>query len=68
MRWVAWTVGEREPDRVVMEHTLHPQPGYPFSLGLGIEYALSDKGLRVTTTATNIGSEACPYGSGSTPI
>ena len=22
------------PDRVVMEHTLHPQPGYPFSLAL----------------------------------
>jgi aldose 1-epimerase len=59
--------GEREPDRVVMEHTLHPQPGYPFSLRLGIEYALSDKGLHVTTTATNIGSEACPYGSGMHP-
>jgi aldose 1-epimerase len=50
-----------------MEHTLHPQPGYPFSLRLGIEYALFDKGLRVTTTATNIGSEACPYGSGMHP-
>ena len=67
VRWVAWSVGEREPDRVVMEHTLRPQPGYPFSLGLSIEYALSDKGLRVTTTATNIGSEACPYGSGMHP-
>ena len=35
-------------DRVVMEHTLHPQPGYPFSLALSIEYALADDGLRVT--------------------
>jgi aldose 1-epimerase len=67
VRWVAWSAGEREPDRVVMEHTLRPQPGYPFSLRLGIEYALSDKGLRVTTTATNIGSESCPYGSGMHP-
>jgi aldose 1-epimerase len=67
VRWVAWSAGEREPDRVVMEHTLRPQPGYPFSLRLGLEYALSDKGLRVTTTATNIGSEACPYGSGMHP-
>jgi aldose 1-epimerase len=67
VRWVAWSVGERESDRVVMEHTLRPQPGYPFSLRLGIEYALSDKGLRVTTTATNIGGEACPYGSGMHP-
>jgi aldose 1-epimerase len=67
VRWVAWSVGERESDRVVMEHTLRAQPGYPFSLRLGIEYALSEKGLRVTTTATNIGSEACPYGSGMHP-
>ena len=67
VRWVAWSVGHREPERVVMEYTLHPQPGYPFSLRLGIEYALSRAGLRVTTTATNVGREACPYGSGMHP-
>jgi aldose 1-epimerase len=67
VRWVAWSVGDRGADRVVMEHTLHPQPGYPFSLALGIEYSLSDAGLRVTTTATNVGREACPYGSGAHP-
>ena len=42
-------------------------PGYPFSLALAIEYALSDDGLRVTTTATNVGADACPYGSGAHP-
>jgi aldose 1-epimerase len=57
----------RERYRVVMEHFLHPQPGYPFSLGLSIEYALSDSGLRVRTTATNIGTDPCPYGSGAHP-
>ena len=66
-RWVAWTVGDREADRVVMEHTLYPQPGYPYALALRIEYSLSDAGLRVTTTATNVGREACPYGSGMLP-
>ena len=25
-----------------MQHVLHPQPGYPFSLRTSIEYALSD--------------------------
>ena len=30
VRWVAWTVVERDDDRVALEHTLHPQPGYPF--------------------------------------
>jgi aldose 1-epimerase len=67
VRWAAWTASAREPHRVVMEHVLHPQPGYPFSLRLGIEYALSDAGLRVRTTATNIGTERCPFGSGAHP-
>src|SRR6266403_2715980 len=49
VRWAAWTASEREPHRAVMEHVLHPQPGYPFSLTLSIEYALSDSGLRVQT-------------------
>ena len=29
----------------MLEHELHPQPGYPFRLGLTIEYALTDEGL-----------------------
>jgi aldose 1-epimerase len=67
VREAAWTVAEREPHRVVMEHALEPRPGYPFSLALSIEYALSETGLRVQTTATNAGREACPYGSGAHP-
>jgi aldose 1-epimerase len=51
----------------VLEHVLRPQPGYPFTLALSIEYTLSLSGLRVRTTATNIGDEACPYGSGAHP-
>src|SRR6202007_127576 len=34
VRWAAWTAAEHEPHRVVMEHVLYPQPGYPFSLGI----------------------------------
>jgi len=67
VRWEAWTAGEREPGRVVMEHLLHPRPGYPFSLALSIEYSLSDDGLTVVTTATNAGADACPYGAGAHP-
>ena len=50
-----------------MHHELHPQPGYPFSLTIGIEYALGASGLRVSTTATNVGSTPCPYGAGAHP-
>jgi aldose 1-epimerase len=67
VRWAAWTAGEREPHRVVMEHRLHPRPGYPFSLALAIEYRLSEEGLGVTTTATNVGRVSCPFGSGAHP-
>ena len=67
VRWAAWAVRERDDERVLLEHTLHPQPGYPFTLTLGVEYALSGTGLRVTTTATNVGRDACPFGSGAHP-
>src|SRR5262245_16173568 len=67
VRWAGWSVAERAPERVVMEHTLQPQPGYPFRLALRMEYALSEGGLSVTSTATNVGRDACPYGSGAHP-
>jgi aldose 1-epimerase len=67
VRYGNWTVDALATDRVTMLHTLYPQPGYPFLLGLEIEYALSDSGLRVRATATNLGDEACPYGAGFHP-
>jgi aldose 1-epimerase len=67
VRWVPWSVVERDEDRVVLGYSLHPQPGYPFSLELRIEYSVSDTGLRVTTSAINVGERACPYGSGAHP-
>ncbi len=67
VRWVPWNVRERERHRVKLGHVLYPQPGYPFSLELGIEYELSARGLTVHTTATNLGAATCPYGSGAHP-
>jgi aldose 1-epimerase len=67
VRWANWTIGEREPDRVVMEYVIHPQPGYPFTLALSAEYALTKTGLTVQTTAHNVGAGACPYGCGQHP-
>jgi aldose 1-epimerase len=67
VRWATWRAVARQPHRVLMEHILYPQPGYPFSLRLGIEYTLSASGLFVRTTAMNIGTVACPYGSGAHP-
>jgi aldose 1-epimerase len=67
VRWAEWTVVRQEPARAVLEHVLHPQPGYPFSLALEVEYALGERGLSVSSTATNVGAAPCPYGSGAHP-
>ncbi|HJV08385.1 MAG TPA: aldose 1-epimerase family protein [Acidimicrobiales bacterium] len=67
VRWANWTATEHEADRVVMEYVLHPQPGYPFTLGLSVEYRLGAGGLSVATTATNLGVRPCPYGAGAHP-
>ena len=67
VRWAGWRVAEREANRVVVVHTLHPRPGYPFALELSIEYTLSQGGLQVLTRATNVGSDPCPFGSGAHP-
>ena len=67
VRWVPWSVVERDESRVALGYTLHPQPGYPFSLDLRVEYKLSGAGLHVTSSATNVGPRACPYASGAHP-
>jgi aldose 1-epimerase len=67
VRWASWRIAERATDRVVLEHLLNPQPGYPFTLALRVEYALGGDGLTVRTEATNLGGGACPYGAGAHP-
>jgi aldose 1-epimerase len=66
-RWANWTAVEQAPDRVLMSLLLHPQDGYPFSLDLRAEYLLSAAGLSVRTTATNVGTQAAPFGAGHHP-
>jgi aldose 1-epimerase len=67
VRWAGWRLEERDPGRVVLRHDLHPRPGYPFALALQVEYAVSADGLRVVTTATNVGPTPCPFGAGAHP-
>ena len=67
IRWATWRAVEVEPARVVMAHTLHPQPGYPFTLRLRVEYRLSERGLRVHSSVENVGPEAAPFGMGHHP-
>lgn len=67
LRWRSWQAREQSPDRVVVGTVLRPQPFYPFTLDVAVEYALDATGLTVRTRATNIGGAACPYATGHHP-
>ncbi len=67
LRWRNWTCLRQDADAVVMGIVLHPQMGYPFTLDVSVEYRLDQDGLTVRTTATNIGEQPCPYGTGQHP-
>ncbi|HLI31214.1 MAG TPA: aldose 1-epimerase family protein [Solirubrobacteraceae bacterium] len=67
VRWAPWRIAVRERERVRLELLLHPQPGYPFTLALAVEYALGPEGLSVAMSAANVGSERCPFGIGAHP-
>jgi aldose 1-epimerase len=66
-RWRNWTPAERTESSVTMRLDLRPQPAYPFSLELSARHELSDDGLRVTMSATNVGDLDAPYGCGAHP-
>lgn len=67
LRWRPWRNKEHQPDRIVMTARLLPMTGYPFALEVEVDYSVSDDGLVVTTAATNIGDQACPYAAGQHP-
>jgi aldose 1-epimerase len=67
LRWRPWRAAERDDARVVMETRLYPLTGWPFALDVRVAYELTDDGLEVATTATNIGQAACPFASGQHP-
>jgi aldose 1-epimerase len=67
LRWRTWQCVEQSDSGVVMGTRIYPLTGYPFVLDVRVAYDLGDDGLTVTTTATNLGSESCPYGCGQHP-
>ncbi|GAA3287060.1 aldose-1-epimerase [Arthrobacter citreus] len=66
--WADWQVASRTDSSVVLEHTLHGQPGYPHQLMLRAGFTLNaDAGLTVEISAVNSGRSAAPYGVSSHP-
>lgn len=67
VRWRTWTASDRTEDTVTMGLALLPCPAYPFALELQVRYTLTDDGVTVTTSATNVGAVDAPYGAGHHP-
>jgi len=67
VRWMAWRMVGRAQNQVTMACELRPTPGYPFSLGLTVEYRLGRDGLTVVTEAENLGPTDLPFGIGFHP-
>ncbi|MEO8749045.1 MAG: aldose 1-epimerase family protein [Allobranchiibius sp.] len=67
VRWANWTVQQHDADAVVVQHVLRPQPGWDWTLRLQIAYTLSDNGLMVTPSATNLSNSTAPFGYGAHP-
>ncbi|MFC5674540.1 aldose 1-epimerase family protein [Streptomyces incanus] len=66
-RWASWRCPDGHTDAASFGHTLHPCPGWPWTLECRIGYVLDDHGLTVSTTTTNLGPAPCPYGTGAHP-
>ena len=65
--WERWQLVASTPSAVRLGLDLAPRPGYPFVLGLVIEYLLDEAGLAVTIRATNAGADPLPFGAGHHP-
>ena len=66
-RWLPWRVAEHTADRVRLELSLFPHPGYPHTLELAVEYRVGTDGLAVDICARNTGEHPAPYGFGAHP-
>lgn len=68
VRWLPWHAVSSAQNVVTMAVRLHPQPAYPWTLDLQVEYRLGRGGLTVRTTATNpSGRDTVPLGLGFHP-
>ncbi|HEX3795876.1 MAG TPA: aldose 1-epimerase family protein [Acidimicrobiales bacterium] len=67
VRWMPWTLQTRHQNQLSLRLQLHPQPGYPFSLLLELEYHVGRDGLTVKTTARSLEDGPVPFGLGFHP-
>lgn len=67
VRWVPWRLIDVGAAHLTVGFQLHPQPGWSGQLDLTTTYAVGPDGLTVTSSATNVGDGAVPFGYGAHP-
>ncbi|WP_231367241.1 aldose-1-epimerase [Schaalia sp. ZJ405] len=68
MCWEDWRVVHADHDSATLGALISPRYGYPWALEAWVTYAVhSTRGLTVTLSAKNVGSEPAPYGVSSHP-
>lgn len=67
LRHVPWTPVDVGVGHVTLVAVATVQPGWPQPVRVAVTYAVGPEGLRVTTTATNLGDGPVPFGLGSHP-
>jgi aldose 1-epimerase len=60
--WVRWRRVEGSASSVTVEYYVVPQPGYRWPLTLRTTWSVGPDGLTAAHSATNTGSEPCPFG------
>ncbi|KRF33569.1 aldose 1-epimerase family protein [Yonghaparkia sp. Soil809] len=68
LRNTPYRVVEKWDDSVTLGAAIVPQHGWPFHLWTTVQYALTGNGIRVTHSATNIGTHAAPIAFGAHPF
>lgn len=68
LRYTPYAVAIRTDSEVELTATVFPQLGYPFQLDTAVRYALTDAGLHVTHTISNVGADAAPVAVGTHPF
>ena len=67
VRWQPWQLVEHATHRVTVGVTLHPQPGWAWTVRFEMTYVLGPDGLTITPRATNLSDTPCPFGFGMHP-
>lgn len=67
VRWESFRPTEHDDDRIVLVHTVHPRPGYPFALEVRVAWQVDSRGLTCSTTVVNVGATTAPVGYGAHP-